>query len=304
MLPLALLFSSDEQASHSLSQALTELEFAVERCPEIFGAVEKITSRAFDIIVSDWHEGLEAAFLLKTSRELKANHAAFTIAVADPEAAEVAREAGADLILSRPASADEVKYALLTSDVFLGHMKTWLPKLGFSDMKGDVKGEEEVEKNAEVLPVVTRTGIAVSELPRNVRVWPSSLPPASLKLTCQWWRRNQSSTKTLYTDIGWKAYFTQSRAFRQPTSSAEKSPGGFCRPSLSRSLFFPSGTCSANLCIVTGTQPRSFRCGDAPLEALSHGFKALIRVKPHHPSRRLRMARRTRHPHGNRPTFG
>jgi protein TonB len=173
MLPLALLFSSDEQASHSLSQALTELEFAVERCPEIFGAVEKITSRAFDIIVSDWHEGLEAAFLLKTSRELKANHAAFTIAVADPEAAEVAREAGADLILNRPASADEVKYALLTSDAFLGHMKTWLPKLGFSDLKE----EEEVEKNAEVLPIVTRTGIAVSESPRNVRVWPSSPPP-------------------------------------------------------------------------------------------------------------------------------
>ncbi len=173
MLPLALLFSSDEQASHSLSQALTELELGVERCPEIFGAVEKITSRAFDIIVSDWNEGLEAAFLLKTSRELKANHAAFTIAVADPEAAELAREAGADLILNRPASADEVKYALLTSDAFLGHMKQWLPRLGFSD----VKDEEEVEEIAEALPIVTRTGIAVSELPRNVRAWPSSPPP-------------------------------------------------------------------------------------------------------------------------------
>jgi len=173
MLPLALLFSSDEQASHSLSQALTELELAVERCPEIFGAVEKITSRAFDIIVSDWNEGLEAAFLLKTSRELKANHAAFTIAVADPEAAELAREAGADLILNRPASADEVKYALLTSDAFLGHMKQWLPRLGFSD----VKDEEEVEEIAEALPIVTRTGITVSELPRNVRAWPFSPPP-------------------------------------------------------------------------------------------------------------------------------
>src|SRR4029077_7899328 len=113
MLPLSLLFSSDEQASRALSQALTELEFAVECCPEIFGAVEKITSRALDIIVSDWNEGLEAAFLLKTSRELKANHAAVTIAVTYPQANELVREPGADLILNRPASADEVKYALL-----------------------------------------------------------------------------------------------------------------------------------------------------------------------------------------------
>ena len=123
MLPLSLLFSSDEQASHVLSQALTELEFVVECCPEIFGAVEKITSRAFDIIVSDWNEGLEAAFLLKTSRELKANHAAFTVAIADPDSAEAAHEAGADLVLSRPIVSDEVKYALLTCDPFLAHMK-------------------------------------------------------------------------------------------------------------------------------------------------------------------------------------
>src|SRR5712692_6832836 len=130
MLPLSLLFSSDEQASHSLSQALTELEFAVERCPEIFSAVEKITSRAFDIIVSDWNEGLEAAFLLKTSRELKANHAAFTIAIADSESTEAAHEAGAELVLSRPLVSDEVKYALLTCDPFLAHMKMWLPRIG------------------------------------------------------------------------------------------------------------------------------------------------------------------------------
>src|SRR5438552_11293917 len=131
MLPLSLLFSSDEQAAHSLSQALSELEFGVECCPEIFSAVEKITSRAFDIIVSDWNEGLEAAFLLKTSRELKANHAAFTIAIAEAESADAAYEAGADLVLSRPLLSEEVKFALLTCDPFLAHMKMWLPKLGF-----------------------------------------------------------------------------------------------------------------------------------------------------------------------------
>jgi protein TonB len=170
MLPLSLLFSSDEQASHALSQALTELEFSVEVCPEIFGAVEKITSRAFDIVVADWHEGLEAAFLLKTSRELKANHAAFTIAIADPEFAEAAHDAGADLVLSRPSVPEEVKYALLTSDPFLAHMKTWLPKLGFPATK------ETPERNPETAPLAKPVNI-VSESLRPLRAWPSPPPP-------------------------------------------------------------------------------------------------------------------------------
>jgi protein TonB len=177
MLPLSLLFSSDEQASHSLSQALTELEFVVECCPEIFGAVEKITSRAFDIIVSDWNEGLEAAFLLKTSRELKANHAAFTIAIADPESAEAAHEAGADLVLSRPIVSDEVKYALLTCDPFLAHMKMWLPKLGFP--AAEKEREKKIASNAEPVSLpIPKPASIVPETPRPLRAWPSPPPPS------------------------------------------------------------------------------------------------------------------------------
>ena len=190
MLPLSLLFSSDEQASRALSQALTELEFAVECCPEIFGAVEKITSRAFDIIVSDWNEGLEAAFLLKTSRELKANHAAFTVAIADPDSAEAAHEAGADLVLSRPIVSDEVKYALLTCDPFLAHMKMWLPKLGFpapepvaepfpkeTATRGDDSHETIAANSYPVYAAVPKPVSVVAETPRPLRAWPSPPPP-------------------------------------------------------------------------------------------------------------------------------
>jgi TonB family protein len=127
MWPHSLLFSSDEEASRALSHAFRDLEFEVETCPEIFSAVEKITSRSFDVVVSDWNEGLEAVFLLKTVRELKGNHSAFTLAIANAEAGAAAREAGADLVLSRPLVPDEVKYALLTCDSFLAHMKSWLP---------------------------------------------------------------------------------------------------------------------------------------------------------------------------------
>jgi CheY-like chemotaxis protein len=130
MRPHSLLFSSDEEASRALSHAFKDLEFEVETCPEIFSAVEKITTRSFDVVVSDWDEGLEAVFLLKTVRELKGNHSAFTLAIANAEAAAAAREAGADLVLSRPLIPDEVKYALLTCDSFLAQMKSWLTRLG------------------------------------------------------------------------------------------------------------------------------------------------------------------------------
>ena len=164
-----MLFSSDEHTSQAMGQALRELEFEVVCCPEIFSAVEKITSRSYDVIVSDWNEGLEAAFLLKTSRELQSNHAAFTVAIASPEAASAARKAGADLVLSRPIVPDDVKYALLTCDPFLVHMKTWLPKLGFPPAEGTLPSSPKPNP----LPGSENSA---PEAPRPLRAWPSPLP--------------------------------------------------------------------------------------------------------------------------------
>jgi TonB family protein len=136
MSPVSLLFSSDQETSRRLSQVLQELELEVQHCPEIFAAVQRLTSRSFDVVVADWDEGLEAAFLLKTSRELKSNSGAFTIAIASSEASAAARQVGANLVLSKPLVPDKAKYALLTCDEFLCHMKTWLPKLAFPDPDG------------------------------------------------------------------------------------------------------------------------------------------------------------------------
>jgi len=130
MSPVSLMFSSDEETSRRFGQVLQELELEVQHCPEIFAAVKKLTSRSFHVIVADWDEGLEAAFLLKTSRELKSNSGAFTIAIASSDAGAAARQVGADLVLGKPIVPDKAKYALLTCDEFLCHMKTWLPKLG------------------------------------------------------------------------------------------------------------------------------------------------------------------------------
>ena len=172
MWPHCLLFSSDGETSRALSQALGELEFEVESCPEIFSAVEKITSRTFDVIVSDWNEGLEAVFLLKTSRELKVNRAAFTIAIANAEAVAAAHEAGADLVLSQPIVRDEVKYALLSCDAFRALRKTWLPHLGFRPI------EETISSNLEHRPLPVAEHNAPEPSP-TLRPWPSP-PPHSL----------------------------------------------------------------------------------------------------------------------------
>ncbi len=180
MWPHSLLFSSDEEASRALSQAFRDLEFEVETCPEIFGAVEKITGRSFDVVVSDWNEGLEAVFLLKTVRELKANHSAFTLAIADAEGAAAAREAGADLVLSRPLVRDEIKYALLTCDSFLLQMKSWLPRMGPSPADATAT-QEAAQPNSHAVEDQSSgnedwENRAFASLPR-LRAWPSPPPP-------------------------------------------------------------------------------------------------------------------------------
>jgi TonB family protein len=234
MWPHSLLFSSDEEASRALSHAFRDLEFEVETCPEIFGAVEKITSRSFDVVVSDWNEGLEAVFLLKTVRELKANHSAFTLAIADAEAAPAAREAGADLVLSRPLVPDEIKYALLTCDSFLVQMKSWLPRLSPPQVEdapakpaSNVLQHKSVEtrnyetKNSEKNNSESKDweNRSFDSLPR-LRAWPSPPPP----------RRAQSASPV----VAAEAIFDDHLLYRSRVQTLFHSP----EPSFSSSSSF------------------------------------------------------------------
>ena len=123
----SLLFSSDPETSRRLAQALRELDFSVDHCPEIFAAVERITTHSFELIITDWDDGVEAMFLIKTARELKCNRDAFRIVVAKPAAAVAAKQAGAQMVISKPVLPGHTKYALLTSDDFMGRMKGWAP---------------------------------------------------------------------------------------------------------------------------------------------------------------------------------
>lgn len=126
MSPRSLVFSSNQEISRKIIQALQELELDVEYCPEIFGAIERLTGHSFDVVAADWDDGAEASFLLKTTRELKLNKSAFTVALANGAAKMVAEASGVDLVLSKPVAIDQVKYGLLTNDNFLSRMKVWV----------------------------------------------------------------------------------------------------------------------------------------------------------------------------------
>jgi TonB family protein len=132
MSPLSLLFSSDEETSQRMVQALSGLELEIERCPDVFTAIEWLTSRSFDVIVADWDSGPEAAFLLKNARELKLNKAAFTLALTSGTSNVADQEDSPDLILTKPLIPDQVKYAVLSNDRFLGCMKAWIARGDFS----------------------------------------------------------------------------------------------------------------------------------------------------------------------------
>ena len=109
MLPRALLFSSDEQTTGLLTRALAELAIQVEPCPDIFAAVEKLTTRNYQIIVADWAQAVEADFFLKAARELAFSQSTFTLAVVREKDTAAAFQTGVNGILAKPITAEQAK---------------------------------------------------------------------------------------------------------------------------------------------------------------------------------------------------
>jgi TonB family protein len=140
-MPLSLLFSSDEEMSHRVVQALQELELDTQPCPDVFTAVEWLINRRFDLIVADCDSGPEAGFLLNNARELKLNKTAFSVALTSGSASLTPEEAGADLILTKPLTTDEIKYALLSNDRFLSCMKVWVAPVDTSQPLEEIPSE-------------------------------------------------------------------------------------------------------------------------------------------------------------------
>lgn len=98
----SLVFSSDRGTAHLLAEALNGLGMEVEHCPEIFGAVERLTLQSFDVLVVDWEDEPEASFLLRAAREMKSNQPPFPVAVVEAQSCvEEARRAGANQVVTK-----------------------------------------------------------------------------------------------------------------------------------------------------------------------------------------------------------
>jgi protein TonB len=109
----ALLFCPDERIARTVTQVLSELEFAVEACVEPFAAVKKLMAEHFDAVVVDCDNDQNAALLFKSARSSAINQASLAVAVVEgqPGVAKAFR-IGANLVLTKPINVEQAKGTL------------------------------------------------------------------------------------------------------------------------------------------------------------------------------------------------
>jgi protein TonB len=111
-----LLFSSHEELVQPIWQVLADLGIEGEYCGSAVDAVEKVTTQPFQIVITDWDDQPEAAFLLKTARDQKAAHRPLTLAIVSDEARlPEALRAGANSVLMKPIRPEQVRETMSTA---------------------------------------------------------------------------------------------------------------------------------------------------------------------------------------------
>jgi len=110
-----LLFSSHEEIARQIGQVLTDLGIEGEYCGSAVDAVERVTTQMFQIVITDWDNQPEAAFLLKTARDLKASQRPLTLAIVGQDAGPEALKAGANSVLLKPIRAEQVRDTMSTA---------------------------------------------------------------------------------------------------------------------------------------------------------------------------------------------
>ncbi|HXX00366.1 MAG TPA: TonB family protein [Candidatus Acidoferrales bacterium] len=109
----ALLFCPDEKTARTVTQVLSELEFAVEASVEPFAAVKKLMGQHFDAIVVDCDNEQNATLLFKSARNSASNQAALAVAVVEGQAGVAkAFRIGANLVLTKPINVEQAKGTL------------------------------------------------------------------------------------------------------------------------------------------------------------------------------------------------
>jgi TonB family protein len=111
-----LLFTSDEGAAKSVRQALSDLGVDAEHCTIAVEAVQKVTNNPFNLLIVDWDNQTEAAFLVKTARERKVSERPLTLAiVSQDQNVSQALQAGANSILRKPIVVAQLRDSLASA---------------------------------------------------------------------------------------------------------------------------------------------------------------------------------------------
>src|SRR6202162_3883785 len=111
-----LLFSTNEEMVQPIWQVLTELGIEGECCKSAVDGVEGVTTQLFQIVITDWEDQPEAAFLLNTARDLKAANRPLTLAiVGDNARLPEALQAGANSVLVKPIRAEQARATMSTA---------------------------------------------------------------------------------------------------------------------------------------------------------------------------------------------
>jgi periplasmic protein TonB len=109
----ALLFCPDEKTARTVTQVLSELDFAVTPCTEPFAAVKKLMAEHFDAVVVDCDNEQNATLLFKSARNTPANQSSLAVAVVEGQAGVAkAFRIGANLVLTKPINVEQAKGTL------------------------------------------------------------------------------------------------------------------------------------------------------------------------------------------------
>ena len=109
----ALLFCPDEKTARTVTQVLSELDFAVTPCTEPFAAVKQLMNEHYDAVVVDCENEQNATLLFKSARNAPNNQSALAVAVVEGQAGVAkAFRIGANLVLTKPINVEQAKGTL------------------------------------------------------------------------------------------------------------------------------------------------------------------------------------------------
>jgi TonB family protein len=127
----ALLFCPDEKTARTVTQVLSELDFAVVPCTEPFAAVKKLMGERFDAVVVDCDNEQNATLLFKSARNAPNNHSSLAVAVVEGQAGVAkAFRIGANLVLTKPVNVEQAKGTLRVARGLLRKSEAAKPATG------------------------------------------------------------------------------------------------------------------------------------------------------------------------------